>query len=577
MMKMLSVVLALCMVLSVSTFAHAETMEYETDVYEENLRLYTANDRKEESILNACLRPNSWVDNENPSIVSKAAEITKDITEPYEKAKAIHDWMCENVGYYAVSRYIPEGFVITTAVGILRDMRGDAGGWAILSVALLNAAGIPAKRVFGWMLLPDGSEADLSWCEAFVDNRWVIIAAVHDTGNIIYDEGKDAVITRDGHVSDEFFDISIQALSKRHKIELYDPSFERRIEDGVLVKCGDDGSDIVGITKIDNSAFSNNLLLTEFDIPDGVTYVGNFAFSNCRSLTRVSFPDSVAVLGYEAFYGATGLVSVDLPPRITEIQMATFWGAHSLKEIILPRDLKYIDRNAFMECFALERVHIPNGVEEIAMYAFVNCIRLKEVYIPPSVRIIGINAFGMRGAGQNPVFTKVPDFTIVGVSGTAAEEYAQSNGFSFRSITLSATPTDSNCVLNGKNVVFDAYNIEDSNYFKLRDLAYVLNGTEKQFEVEWDGGYQAITLTSGKPYTAIGGEMMAKGEGVKTPKYSNSRIYLDGEEIFLTAYNIDGNNYFRLRDVGEVFDFNVSWDGANNAIVIATEVKYMTD
>ncbi|MGO4119405.1 hypothetical protein ACEQ6C_40435, partial [Rhizobium ruizarguesonis] len=49
--------------------------------------------------------------------------------------------------------------------------------------------------------------------------------------------------------------------------------------------------------------------------------------------------------------------------------------------------------------------------------------------------------------------------------------------------TLSAAPTDSKVLVNGKTISFEAYNINGNNYFKLRDFAAAVNGTEKQFEV----------------------------------------------------------------------------------------------
>ena len=140
--------------------------------------------------------------------------------------------------------------------------------------------------------------------------------------------------------------------------------------------------------------------------------------------------------------------------------------------------------------------------------------------------------------------------------------------------TLVAKPTASTVLVNGKNVAFDAYNIEGNNYFKLRDLAHVLSGTEKQFEVSWDGANNAIALTSGKPYTTIGGEMSGKGAGDKKATPTTSAIYLNGKEVAFAAYNIEGNNYFKLRDVGEAFDFGVDWDGARNTIVIDTNKGY---
>jgi len=135
---------------------------------------------------------------------------------------------------------------------------------------------------------------------------------------------------------------------------------------------------------------------------------------------------------------------------------------------------------------------------------------------------------------------------------------------------LIATSTASNVYVNGEVVGFDAYNINGSNYFKLRDLAYILNGTEKQFEVGWDGTNNAISLTSGKAYTVAGGEMTGKGAGDKMAAETTSKILLDGKEVTFSAYNIEGNNYFKLRDVGQAFGFDVDWDGANNAIMIDT-------
>ncbi len=44
---------------------------------------------------------------------------------------------------------------------------------------------------------------------------------------------------------------------------------------------------------------------------------------------------------------------------------------------------------------------------------------------------------------------------------------------------------------------------------------------------------------------------------------STQPIYVDGRQVQMTAYNINGSNYVKLRDVGELVGFNVYWDGAN--------------
>lgn len=137
-----------------------------------------------------------------------------------------------------------------------------------------------------------------------------------------------------------------------------------------------------------------------------------------------------------------------------------------------------------------------------------------------------------------------------------------------------ATPTTSKVLVNDKAVSFDAYKINGNNYFKLRDIAKVLSGTDKQFEVTWDSAKNAINLISGQSYTPVGGEL-ATGSGANQQAVLNtSTVYLNGKQIALTAYTIKGNNYFKLRDLGQSFDFGVGWDGANNTVTIDTNTGY---
>ncbi len=137
--------------------------------------------------------------------------------------------------------------------------------------------------------------------------------------------------------------------------------------------------------------------------------------------------------------------------------------------------------------------------------------------------------------------------------------------------TVSATPTKSTVLVNGVKVPFEAFNIGGSNYFKLRDLAQAINGTNKQFEVRWDAKKNAISLEAGKKYTAVGGELKVseKAES-KNAVPTTSKIYLDGEEVSFAAYNIGGNNYFKLRDVAAALLFEVTWDSDTSTIGINT-------
>lgn len=139
---------------------------------------------------------------------------------------------------------------------------------------------------------------------------------------------------------------------------------------------------------------------------------------------------------------------------------------------------------------------------------------------------------------------------------------------------VTAIPSSQKVLVNGKETPFDAYYIDGFNYFKLRDLAFVLSETQKQFDVDFYEESNVISLTSGKSYTVVGGEMAGKGSGNKTGIPTTSEIYLDGKQVKFTAYNIGGNNYFKLRDVMEKIDVYVGWDDPTKTITLDTSNIY---
>ena len=55
-----------------------------------------------------------------------------------------------------------------------------------------------------------------------------------------------------------------------------------------------------------------------------------------------------------------------------------------------------------------------------------------------------------------------------------------------------------NLTVDGKNIKCEKYNIDDRNYFKLRDLAELLNGTTSQFDVDYDAATKTMLVTTGK-------------------------------------------------------------------------------
>jgi hypothetical protein len=44
--------------------------------------------------------------------------------------------------------------------------------------------------------------------------------------------------------------------------------------------------------------------------------------------------------------------------------------------------------------------------------------------------------------------------------------------------------------------------------------------------------------------------------------------------VYVSSVSGNGNNYFKLRDVAQLFDFGVAWDGMNNTITVDTAKAY---
>ena len=72
---------------------------------------------------------------------------------------------------------------------------------------------------------------------------------------------------------------------------------------------------------------------------------------------------------------------------------------------------------------------------------------------------------------------------------------------------------------------------------------------------------------------AICGGGAAYAAGVMAERSTNA-FYVDGEQVELPAYAINGNNYVKLRDVGEVVGFNVYWDEENRTVQIESDKPY---
>lgn len=128
-------------------------------------------------------------------------------------------------------------------------------------------------------------------------------------------------------------------------------------------------------------------------------------------------------------------------------------------------------------------------------------------------------------------------------------------------------------ILDDEEVALSAYNIDGSNYFRLRDLAVYLKDTPAEFSIDFANN--TIHIERGGSYEALGTELAALSAPQKVV-VSPQKIRIDGSLYKIGAYNIDGSNYFKLRDLSAL-GFDVDYDDETKSILIETTGDYSYD
>ena len=83
--------------------------------------------------------------------------------------------------------------------------------------------------------------------------------------------------------------------------------------------------------------------------------------------------------------------------------------------------------------------------------------------------------------------------------------------------------------------------------------------------------YDKRNITAMVTGMVIGAALVSEATAGIVAEPTWQKIYVDGQQVSMTAYNIAGNNYVRLRDIGQQVGFNVYWE---NGVQIDTGAPY---
>jgi len=149
----------------------------------------------------------------------------------------------------------------------------------------------------------------------------------------------------------------------------------------------------------------------------------------------------------------------------------------------------------------------------------------------------------------------------------AVPTYAQTDYSS--NIGVHAIPASRDMVVGGEVVTLPFYHIGSESFFRLRDIAYVLNGTDARFIVGWDGEINAVFIVGGQPYITRGDELAPLNAYILSDVSESADIFVDGKKADFTAYLIDGSHFVMLEQISTM-GFNWYVD-QHDAFVIYTE------
>jgi hypothetical protein len=200
----------------------------------------------------------------------------------------------------------------------------------------------------------------------------------------------------------------------------------------------------------------------------------------------------------------------------------------------------------------------------------------KFVFSGPGIYYVSVATFTKQFSPAEQCYYKI---TVVAAEPTEPEQ-PTAPAVTVEDIPASGTAIASTqtVTVDGKAVEFQMYALADANgnltnYIKLRDMAYILNGTKAQFSVGYDG---TISLTTGQPYEAGGTEMTTPYSGDRAYTGGAQTVKINGTDVAMTAITLTdddggGYNYFKLRDLGKALGFNVSWD---NGVIVESDKPY---
>lgn len=349
---------------------------------------------------------------------SELVELTNNLTRGKSsetaKAKAIFDWVAQNVEYdydslKAGAKDFYSWAACDNAVQTFIRRKATCRGYAELAALMNIIAGLPTGVVTGSARNNRGTHV---WTAVYADGDWIYYDATWDEWDMgpYYHDGVGSI-----YIFAKFnyrFAYGDFYLEDFRGFEFPDTGLPRNVD------------------KIGSDAFYDCQGIEHVVIPNTIKYCGERVFRDCKNLKTIEFEEGCNLeMGKDAFERTSGLETVIIPGSLKELGDHMFEDCHKLKNVIIGDGVETIKRFAFDGCDALESISFPSSVKTIEEDVFYLCKSLKSVYVPSSVTSIGKDAFLTYCSKGTTIYTE---------PGSYAETYAKENKIK---VVTSGAPT----------------------------------------------------------------------------------------------------------------------------------------
>ncbi len=126
---------------------------------------------------------------------------------------------------------------------------------------------------------------------------------------------------------------------------------------------------------------------------------------------------------------------------------------------------------------------------------------------------------------------------------------------------------DASVASGEEKTAFYGYDVEGYKCFNIRDLAKALNGTECQFNIDWNGAGFCAEIKRGEAYTQADADNPLTVYKIY-PSYSTEKLkfIVDDEEIITDGFCIGEKHYITIRDAAVLIGVDAQWQSERKVI-----------